>query len=279
MAKTAPTLAKLSCPKLHRPIQRTRLFALLQERTAPSVAVDHGSAGRREDHAGRHVPARAQASRDLVPGRFGRRGPRDVLPLPGRGRRDLAPAKRTPLPALTPEHLSDLPRFTRRFFRELFSRMPTPSALILDNYQDVHGESALHELIATAVEEMPAGINLIVVSRADPPRELRALARQQCRRPSGVGRPAPDAGGNGRDHRRSGSPRRSGAERAARAIERMGCRTGADARAAEAHGGRQPHRAIPRRWARRSITSRARCSTRVLRQHAISSSGPRASRT
>ena len=32
MAKIAPALAKLSCPKLHRPIQRTRLFALLQER-------------------------------------------------------------------------------------------------------------------------------------------------------------------------------------------------------------------------------------------------------
>ena len=33
MAKIAPALAKLSYPKLHRPIQRTRLFTLLQERS------------------------------------------------------------------------------------------------------------------------------------------------------------------------------------------------------------------------------------------------------
>ncbi|MEO8755690.1 MAG: BTAD domain-containing putative transcriptional regulator, partial [Casimicrobiaceae bacterium] len=59
----------------------------------------------------------------------------------------------------------------------LFGRLPTPSALILDNYQDVAVESALHDVIATALEELPAGINLIVVSRAEPLSNFaRALA-------------------------------------------------------------------------------------------------------
>ena len=33
MAKVTPALAKLSYPKLHRPVQRTRLFDALQDRS------------------------------------------------------------------------------------------------------------------------------------------------------------------------------------------------------------------------------------------------------
>jgi putative protein kinase ArgK-like GTPase of G3E family len=45
MAKIAPALAKLSYPKLHRPIQRTRLFALLQERSHHPLLWITGSPG------------------------------------------------------------------------------------------------------------------------------------------------------------------------------------------------------------------------------------------
>jgi LuxR family maltose regulon positive regulatory protein len=77
-----------------------------------------------------------------------------------------------------PEHLNDLPRFTRRFFRELYSRLPTPSALVLDNYQEVAVESAFQGVIETARQELPPGSSLIVVSRAEPPPDF-ARARQQ----------------------------------------------------------------------------------------------------
>jgi ATP/maltotriose-dependent transcriptional regulator MalT len=53
-----------------------------------------------------------------------------------------------PLPALTPEYLPDLIGFTRRFFRELFARLPRHALLVLDDYQDVPADSRLHGVIA-----------------------------------------------------------------------------------------------------------------------------------
>ena len=177
MAKIAPALAKLSYPKLHRPIQRTRLFTLLTERSDHPLLWITGPPG-----AGKTT---------LVATFLQARKLRAIWYQVDAGDADLATffhylgeaatlvgsSRRAPLPTLTPEHGSDLPRFTRRYFRELWSRLPTPSALVLDNYQEVATESAFHAVIATAMEEIPAGINLIVVSRADPPPNFaRALA-------------------------------------------------------------------------------------------------------
>ena len=74
-----------------------------------------------------------------------------------------------PLPALTPEYLGDVPGFARRFFRELFKRMPPGTTLVLDNYQEVAPEEQFHALIADAVAEVPQGLTLLAVSRRDPP--------------------------------------------------------------------------------------------------------------
>ena len=84
-----------------------------------------------------------------------------AAPLARRGRR--------PLPALTPEYLPDVKGFSRRFFRELFARLPAQSTLVLDNYQEVDADHAFHDLVSDAIDEVPAGSHLIVVSRADPP--------------------------------------------------------------------------------------------------------------
>jgi ATP/maltotriose-dependent transcriptional regulator MalT/DNA-binding SARP family transcriptional activator len=80
-----------------------------------------------------------------------------------------ASRKRLRLPVLTPEYLSDLPGFTRRFFRELFTGLPATATLVLDNYQEVVSESAFHSVIKEAVEQLPTGINLIVSSQVEPP--------------------------------------------------------------------------------------------------------------
>lgn len=74
-----------------------------------------------------------------------------------------------PLPDLTAEYLSDIPGFTRRFFRELFARLPAGAALTLDNYQEVPAERPFHEILVTALDEVPPGALLVVVSRRDPP--------------------------------------------------------------------------------------------------------------
>ena len=93
----------------------------------------------------------------------------------------LAPRHTTLLPRLTPDHLARLDLFACR----LFARFALPSAhkratdvdsgragaaaLVLDNYQDVPLDSPLHALLAEALTQMPRGVNVIVVSRTEPP--------------------------------------------------------------------------------------------------------------
>jgi len=86
-----------------------------------------------------------------------------------------APRYKTPLPLFSPEYLGDVPTFTRNFFRELFRRLPKNSVLVLDNYQDVPESSHLHDVLHTAMNEIPEGIRLFVLSRAEPPAMLARL--------------------------------------------------------------------------------------------------------
>ena len=100
------------------------------------------------------------------------------------------PRKKKPLPNLTPEYLLGLPIFTRNFFRELYSRLLGKSPLprfpdspfhkfivVLDNYQDAPINSPLHDIIQTGLSEIPEGINIIIISRNQPP---DAMARIQA---------------------------------------------------------------------------------------------------
>jgi DNA-binding SARP family transcriptional activator len=110
-----------------------------------------------------------------------------------------APRYRKPLPNLTPEYFLGLPTFTRNYFRELYSRVnlvaskeslrgakrqsnltkgiaTLPSGarndrfiVVLDNYQDVPADSHLHNIIQTGLSEIPEGINVIIISRVEPP--------------------------------------------------------------------------------------------------------------
>ena len=73
------------------------------------------------------------------------------------------------------EHLPDLTGFTRRYFRDLCGRLPAGSVLVLDNYQEVAPASALHQVVSAAVEELPAEVGLIALSRAAPPPEFARL--------------------------------------------------------------------------------------------------------
>ncbi len=169
MKRPAP-LAKLSRPRLHRPVPRERLFAQLdaarRERAAICVTGPPG--------AGKTTLVASWLEAREVPGIWYQidGGDADLAtfffylaeaarPFSRRGQR--------PLPRLTPEYLGDVPGFARRFFRALFARLPDSAVLTLDNYQQVAAEEALHQLVAAAVEEVPPGVCLAVISRRDPP--------------------------------------------------------------------------------------------------------------
>jgi ATP/maltotriose-dependent transcriptional regulator MalT len=79
------------------------------------------------------------------------------------------------LPLLAPEHQAGLAQFTRRYFQQLFAQLKTPFALVFDGCQEVPASSPLHEVLRTAIQELPPGGCVVLVSRGDPPASLVRL--------------------------------------------------------------------------------------------------------
>ncbi|MBM4333231.1 MAG: hypothetical protein FJ117_18770 [Deltaproteobacteria bacterium] len=122
----------------------------------------------------------------------------------GMGARAAAPQKKKPLPLLTPEYQQGIPTFTLRYFEELYNRLNPPKrrsnplsppmaksnppsspfdkggikggfVVVFDNYQEIPTNSPFHEVILNGLSIIPAGINVIIISRSDPPPALIRL--------------------------------------------------------------------------------------------------------
>lgn len=89
------------------------------------------------------------------------------------------------LPILVPEYLPDLMGFARRYFRDLFARLPRPSLLAFDDYHDVPPGAPLHDVLACALAELPDGVRCVVASRAEPPSEFARMTANQAIVPLG----------------------------------------------------------------------------------------------
>lgn len=82
--------------------------------------------------------------------------------------------RRVELPHLTPEYLPGIKVFVRRFFERFFSCFKPPFVFVLDNYQEVPPDSSFHAMVDGALHALPAGGQLVCVSREASP---GALAR------------------------------------------------------------------------------------------------------
>lgn len=77
----------------------------------------------------------------------------------------LLPASNESLPLLSAEYLTNLPTFTRNFFRNFYSQVPTPGIIVIDNYQDVPADGPFHQLMEYGLAEIPRGLNVFIISR------------------------------------------------------------------------------------------------------------------
>jgi ATP/maltotriose-dependent transcriptional regulator MalT/DNA-binding SARP family transcriptional activator len=165
-----PTLAKLTRPRVHEALARERLFARLDEDRArrPALCVV-GPPG-----AGKTTLLASWLDARTLGGIWYQVDPGDgdlatffyYLRMAAAA---LGAGAELGLPLLTPEYLLDVEGYSRRFFRALFALLPRGDALVLDNYQEVPADARFHTLISEAVNEIPPGLTMVVISRRDPP--------------------------------------------------------------------------------------------------------------
>ncbi len=176
MAARSPALAKLTRPKLYDALPRPRLYALLDEaakRPIVWICAPPGAgkttlvASWLEARNRRHVWYQVDAG-DADPATF--------VHYMRTAAQALAGKTAAALPLFTSEPQQDLARFARGFFRDLFSALPHPCTLVFDNFHEAETPSAQRAALAQALEEIPDGSNIVVLSRSDPPAEFARLA-------------------------------------------------------------------------------------------------------
>ncbi len=175
MGKEVTAIAKITRPRCGEPFPRTRLFRLLDAGRKRPVTWVTAPAG-----AGKTTLIASWLDSRKLPCIWYQidEGDSDIATFfyyLGLAAKKAAPRYRTPLPLLTPEYLMGLSTFTKRWFENLFTRLKLPCVLVFDNYQNVPLDSGLHEVIRDCLSIVPNGIQVIVISRSEPPPGLARL--------------------------------------------------------------------------------------------------------
>ncbi|MEO8007529.1 MAG: hypothetical protein ABI728_03270, partial [Betaproteobacteria bacterium] len=173
--KPQQQLAKLSRPRLYDALPRERLFALLDEmRKHPAIWIAGPPGAGKTTLLCSYLERRKQQAIWYQVDA----GDEDLSTFfyyLGEAAKPFARKGQPPLPMLTPEYLQDVKAFSRRFFRELFSRLHDDAIVVMDNYQEIEPDRFFHQILSEAVNEVPEGLTILVASRGDPPSQFARL--------------------------------------------------------------------------------------------------------
>lgn len=167
--KSARLPAKLIRPRPHGVLPRTRLFERLDGLRGHKIVWITAPAG-----AGKTMLLSSYLETRRLPHLWYQVDESDGDPASffhylGQAVLSFGASRDSPLPALTPEYLPGLSVFSQRFFESLYRRLPRKAVLVLDNYQDVADSALLHDIVRDGAALLPPGVNLVVISRAEPP--------------------------------------------------------------------------------------------------------------
>ena len=169
------SMAKITHPKTSGGFPRNRLFRVLDECRASPVIWVSAPAG-----SGKTTLVASYLSERNLNSIWYRvdEGDGDIATFfyyMGLAAKKATPHTRRPLPLLTPEYLLGIKTFTLRYFENLYSRLKPPSAIVFDNYHHVKPRSEFHEVICNGLDILPDGINVIIISREEPPPQFARL--------------------------------------------------------------------------------------------------------
>jgi len=169
MRQKPPPIAKINRPVLAGHFPRKRLFRLLDEcRKRPVVWVSGPPGSGKTTLVSSYLDVRG------LPCLWYQvdEGDADVATFfyyMGLAAQKAAPRNRRPLPLLTPEYIPGLSVFTRQYFESLCARLKPGSVVVFDNYQKAPAGSLFHEVVRDGLSHLPEGVNVLLLSRSDPP--------------------------------------------------------------------------------------------------------------
>lgn len=169
--RTPTKYAKLSHPRLHEAVPRTRLFAQLdalrQSHAVVWVASPPGAG--KTTLAACYLAARPSHSIWCQIDQ-GDADPASFFFFLSEAVRDTGPA----LPWLAPELSGNVTRFAHLFFRDFYARLPPGTVVVFDNIHEFDW-SGSGELMEIAFSEVPEGVTVFALSRDAAPARLARL--------------------------------------------------------------------------------------------------------
>jgi len=168
------SIAKISRPKVSRVLERKRLFRHLDQARSPIIWVTGPPGSGKTTLVASYLDARKlpciwyqvdEGDSDIA----------TFFYYMGLAAKKTAPRIKRPLPLLTPEYQFGIPTFTRRYFEDFLSRMKPPHVIVFDNYQQVPAGSPFHEVMVNGLTEIPHGIQVVLISRSEPPTTFARL--------------------------------------------------------------------------------------------------------
>ncbi|HEY0061285.1 MAG TPA: BTAD domain-containing putative transcriptional regulator [Telluria sp.] len=166
-----PAYVKLSRPRLHQPLARTRLFALLERLRASHPVIWLAA----PPGAGKTALVGTYLYHTAAPALWCQLDQADADPATlffylAEAVRSMPGA----MPWEAPRHACEPLQLARLFFRAFYARLPAGAIVVFDNVQDVDWTHT-GKMLEHAFSEVPQGVTVIALSRDAPPASLARM--------------------------------------------------------------------------------------------------------